>query len=561
MQESDLHKLLETLLLQTKEQKWLEYKTNVDDHHASVTPDGIGEYISALSNGASVDNKDFGYLVFGVQDKTFSIVGTNFHPSSFKIGNQDFELWLRTLIIPKICFEIFEFNYKNKHLVLFRIPAAKGQPVHFKKIPYIRINSQKTDLRNFPDYVRQIYNSLEDWSAKIVEKASVSDLDEIALKIAKEKFKDKSINEKFYSEIDSWDTIKFLDKAKITIDGKITNTALILLGKAEASHYLLPSIIEITWKLVTEETAYEHYCMPLLINTTRIMHRIRNYQYKFFPNNELLSVTVNKYDSRVILEALNNAIAHQDYSLNSRIVVTEKKEKLIFSNAGSFFLGSPDEYYFGDKTPDKYRNTWLSKAMVNLGMIDTVGHGIYTMLLEQKKRFFPLPDYSKSEASKVTLEIYGHELDVNYSKLLIDNKDLDLKTVVLLDRVQKKLHITKDASVLLRKQKLIEGRYPNLFISSSVAKITGEKAQYIKNKSFDDKYFKDMVLEYIRKFGHASKVDIDNLLLDKLPASLADHQRKNKVRNLIYALSKRYKVIENQGTKRNPVWRLKVNES
>ena len=119
---------------------------------------------------------------------------------------------------------------------------------------------------------------------------------------------------------------------------------------------------------------------------------------------------------------MNNAIAHQDYSLNSRIIVTEKTDRLIFSNAGSFYSGSPEDYIFGDKTPDRYRNSWLSKAMVNLGMIDTMGYGIHTMYLEQKKRYFPLPDYSKSETNKVILEIYGQEIDENYSKLLMETK-------------------------------------------------------------------------------------------------------------------------------------------
>lgn len=557
MQQKELEQLLQGLLSESQEQTWLEFKTNVAQQKASVTPEGIGEYISALSNGACIANKDFGYLVLGIQDGTHAVIGTNFHPSTYKIGNQDFELWLRTLLHPKVNFEIFEFNYQHQHTVLFRIPAAKIEPVNFQKKPFIRINSHKTDLRNFPDYVRQIYNSMQDWSAKIVSDASILNLDELALQTARQKFKDKNINEGFYDEIDHWELAKFLDKAKITIDGNITHTALLLLGKPESAHFLLPSVGEITWKLNTDQKAYEHYGMPLLLNTSKVLHRIRNYQYKFFPDNELLSISVNKYETRVILEALHNAIAHQDYAMNARVIVEERADKLIFQNAGNFFTGNPDEYFFGDKTPDKYRNPWLAKAMVNLGMIDTVGYGIHTMFLEQKKRYFPLPDYSKSTSDKVTLEIYGQEIDVNYSKMLIENKSLDLKTVILLDRVQKKLPITKDAAEYLKRQKLIEGRSPNFYVSASIAKATGKMAQYIKNKAFDDRYFKDMLLEYIRKNGQATKDEIDGLILDKLPAVLDKSQRKNKIKNLVYALSKKEQVIDNQGTKRFPIWKLK----
>jgi ATP-dependent DNA helicase RecG len=106
-----------------------------------------------MSNGATIANKPFGYLVWGVEDETLIIKGTNFTFGNAKQGNQDLEL-LATVVIKasKINFEIFEFEYNGKHIVLLRIPSAKGEPTHFQKKPYIRIGSNKTDLRNFPNY-------------------------------------------------------------------------------------------------------------------------------------------------------------------------------------------------------------------------------------------------------------------------------------------------------------------------------------------------------------------------------------------------------------------------
>ncbi len=553
MDKKELVTILEQLLNEKEEQNWLEFKTNVAKQRASITPEGIGEYISALSNGACLFNKDYGYLVLGVEDQTHKIVGTNLKPRQLKIGNQDLELWLRTLLSPKISFEIYELNYKNNPIVIFRIPATKAEPVNFQGKPYIRINSQKTDLRNYPDYVRQIYNSQEDWSAKIIEKADISDLDEEALKLARTKFKDKNVNESFYPEIDKWNEKTFLDKAKVAINGKITRTALILLGKLESAHYLLPSVSEITWKLDTDQKAYEHFSLPFFLNTTKVLQRIRNYRHKFFPDNQLLSVSVNKYEPRVILEALHNAIAHQDYSRHARIIVTEKSGKLIFQNAGKFYSGTPEEYFFGDKTPDQYRNPWLAKAMVNLGMIDTMGYGIHTMILEQKKRYFPLPDYSSSNSEKVILEIFGQEIDVNYSKMLMENSNLDLKTVILLDRVQKKFPLTKDAADLLRKQKLIEGRKPNYFVSASIAKVTGQKAAYTKNKAFDKSWYLDMILKAIKEHGFLVRKDVDELLWEKLSDLLSEKQKKKKITNLLSELVRK-KLIINIGSFKKSKW-------
>ncbi|KAA6337910.1 hypothetical protein EZS27_014038 [termite gut metagenome] len=381
----DLMDLLHDLCSQQKENQWFEFKSNGIDHEQ------IGEYISAMSNGATLANQPFGYLVWGVEDGTHAIKGTTFTFADAKHGNQDLELWLRLYLDPKINFEIFEFDCEGKSIVMLRIPSAKSEPTNFQKKPFIRVGSNKTDLRKYSDWMRIIYNSQEDWSAKIIEKASVANLDPQALKVAREKFKEKNPNVPYFNQIDTWDDATFLDKARITIDRKITNTTLLLLGKPEATHYLLPAVAEITWKLDTEEKAYEHFTAPFLLTTTQVMQRIRNVQIRFYPDYELLATTVNKYDTKSILEAIHNCVAHQDYLLHSRIIVTEKIDKLIFTNAGNFFEGTPEEYCLGEKTPKHYRNPWLVNAMFNLGMIDRLGYGIHSLYLSQRNRFFHYP--------------------------------------------------------------------------------------------------------------------------------------------------------------------------
>ena len=200
MTEQDLNKLLSDLCSQPAESQWLEFKLN----NGSISNNDIGEYISAMSNGATIANKPFGYFVCGVQDSTHEIAGTSFTFAGAKEGNQDLELWLRNLTNPKVNIEIFEFDANGKHIVLVRIPAAKTEPTTFKGIPYIRIGSHKTDLRKHIDLIRIIYNSQEDWSAKIIHKATINDLVPGAIKLAREKFKEKNTKASFADEIDSW---------------------------------------------------------------------------------------------------------------------------------------------------------------------------------------------------------------------------------------------------------------------------------------------------------------------------------------------------------------------
>jgi ATP-dependent DNA helicase RecG len=510
-----------------------------------------------MSNGATLANKPFGYLVWGVEDGTHTIKGTTFTFSDAKHGNQDLELWLRIYLEPKINFEIFEFDCEGKSIVLLRIPPAKSEPTNFQRKPFVRVGSNKTDLRKYPDWMRMIYNSQEDWSAKIIEKATIADLDPQALKVAREKFKEKNPNVPYFNQIDAWDNATFLDKARITIDRKITNTALLLLGKPESTHYLLPSVAEITWKLDTEEKAYEHFTIPFLLTTTQVMQRIRNVQIRFYPDFELLATTVNKYDTKSILEAIHNCVAHSDYSLRSRIIVTERIDKLIFTNAGNFFEGMPEEYCLGEKTPNRYRNPWLVGAMSNLGMIDRLGYGIYTLYVSQRNRFFPLPDYILSDPQEVVMYMYGQTIDENYSKLLIERRDLSLSQVTLLDKVQKKASISDDSANLLRKEKLIEGRKPNYFVGKEISQVTDKKAEYSKNKAFDKQQYFEWILKSIQEHGSLSRKDIDELLWNMLPAWMSAEQKSNRIKNLLSELRQEGKIV-NAGSDKVPVWKLKT---
>lgn len=165
MNNEKLRKTLEDLLNLCHETEWLEFKKN------NYKPDLIGEYISALSNSACLDQKDFGYLIFGIEDKTHNVVGTKFKPKIEKIGNQGLENWLVNLLKPRVDFKIYEIKYNNLSLVIFQIDATKNIPIRFKGIAYIRVGSCKRRLADFPEKESKIWtgeNKLvdslrEDW--------------------------------------------------------------------------------------------------------------------------------------------------------------------------------------------------------------------------------------------------------------------------------------------------------------------------------------------------------------------------------------------------------------
>lgn len=189
-------------------------------------------------------------------------------------------------------------------------------------------------------------------------------------------------------------------------------------------------------------------------------------------------------------------------------------------------------------------------------MIDTVGSGIRKMFDLQMKRYFPLPDYDLEEPERVKVRIFGKIINENYTRLLINRPELDFKTIMDLDKVQKGLPIADADAKKLRSQGLIEGRKPNYYVSAKVATITDNRSGYIKNRAFDDGYYKDLVVSYLKKYKSATRKDLDDLLRDKLSDALESKQKTNKIRNLIFAMSNKDKTIVNKGNNRNPIWVL-----
>jgi ATP-dependent DNA helicase RecG len=141
--------------------------------------------------------------------------------------------------------------------------------------------------------------------------------------------------------------------------------------------------------------------------------------------------------------------------------------------------------------------------------------------------------------------------------ILYDHQDLDLQTVFLLDRVQKGLPLDKTDVDKLRAAKLVEGRISSLFLSASASKSIDDSASYIKNKGFDDKYYKDLVVEYLKQYKSAKKKDIRNLLWGKLPDALSDTQKENKIRNLLTSMKKAGIIDTDSDNQQKSNWILK----
>ena len=550
MNQAELSRILDELIA-AWESEVVEFKQAGKDYDT----DKIGRYFSALSNEANLRSGERSWLVFGVNNRTRAVDGTDYRPEPDRLQGLKNQVAQDTE--PRITFrDIHVLNHPAGRVVLFEIPPApRGIPIAWKGHYYARAGESLVPLGLAKQDEIRRQTAAEDWTAQVVPGATLADLDAAALDKARESFAQKYANRFRTEEVRNWKLAAFLDRCRITQDGQITRGALLLLGKAESVRFLLPHPAQLTWKLEGPERAYEHFGPPFLLNTTRLYQRIRNIQLRLLPQDELLPVEVSKYDQKIVLEALHNCIVHQDYTRNGRVIVTERPDRLLFENEGSFFEGQPDDYVQGNKTPRRYRNPFLAQAMSELNMIDTMGYGIHDMHARQAQRYFPMPDYDLTEPGTVKMTIYGGVVDPAYTRLLMQKTDLLLTDILALDRVQKDLPIPDHAVVRLRRAKLIEGRRPHLHVSAAVAAATGNKADYIRTRTLDDNHYEKLLTEYLTKFGSASRAEINKMLLPKLSEALTEEEKVRKINSLLTKW-RRSGLIQNQGSDRVPQWTL-----
>lgn len=568
MDHAALLSTLERLCAAPAETEIIEFKSNWDN------PRDIGEYISALGNSARLGGKDRAWMIWGVEDRTHRILGTVFDPFFAKgEGNQPLIMWLMQKISPKPDFQFYRLALPQGAVIMLEIHSPRIAPLAFQGERFIRVDSHKTKLAGNLAMEGRLWAALEspeDWSKQIVPGATLDDLDPDAVSFCRQRFLDHVLKgesdlerqEKIRDDALGWDVVTLLNKARLTIQGQITRSALLLLGRDEAAHFLSPADVKISWILRDDQDrmiSSQHFGMPLLLATDSVFRRVRNIPIEYMPNGNLFPVPIPQYDAWVIREALHNCIAHQDYRRGGKINVVEYPDKLIFSNLGSFIPQSVEWMLENQSPPEHYRNQWLIDGMIRLRMIDQAGSGIRRMYETQRERYFPLPDYEIGqhigEHPRVVVALSGKILDSNYTQLLMRRSDLKLGQVFLLDKVQKGQPLSTKEARALREGKLIEGRAPNYYISAKVAEWTDQKARYIHNRAFDDEHYRKMIIEYLRQYKQASRQELDELLLPKLSDVLTFKQKRDKIRNLIQAL-RRDGHLQNLGGRQSSVWAL-----
>lgn len=539
MQESEIQQyLLRNYPQENAHCEWKEFK-NLKNSFCGDEKDDVISYVSAIAN------MEGGHLVIGVHDKTLDIVGTDTY--NYDRQKAILRLTERCVNLSTEGLDIDEFvtDDTNRKVWVIHIPKhLPKRPVFAHNKAWQRIEDSLVEMtaERMSAILDEPIFSETDWSAQIVADAMIEDLDEVA--IAKARMMFKKVHSRIpEAEVNAWTVETFLSKCGIMKNGGITRAAIILLGKYESAFKLRPAVAQVTWTRRDEKQEvvdYEHFTVPFILTVDEILSKIENLTMREMPGGTLFPDTMKQYDDYTIREALHNCIAHQAYTMQQRINFVENPTYLYYSNAGSFIPGTLENALTNEEPQAYFRNECLCRAMVDFNMIDTVSRGIKKMFNEQWRRHFPMPDYEiDAKNRKVSVRIYGNEINEQYTNLLKTNKSLTLWDCISLDAIQKGRTIHEDIAQDLLNRGLIEGEAPNYTISLGIAKATRQLQGYTKQKGLDKEKIKQMILQYLKNAGTdgAKRDSIYEYVKDVMPQVKTHEQQLRLLGDILSALS------------------------
>jgi predicted HTH transcriptional regulator len=399
----DFIELLKKLQKLQKECEWVEFKKN------NSNPQEIGEYLSALSNSACYHKKEYAYLVFGVEDETHSLVGTNFHPLQTKIGNQELENWLATQLNPHIDFNIYEFDFEGNHFAIIRIPATRNTPVSFRGEYYIRIGSYKKRLDDHPERERKIWhiekqyvfeneyakdNISEDEILQLINYPKFFELLQLPLPDNRKGILNRMLQEKIIVKHEHGYCIKNIG-------------ALLFAQNLDDFDNIARKAIRVIFydgnsriKTIKEQLNPKGYATGF--------EELIKYLDDNLPANEIIDKALRKknceYPIIAVRELTANALIHQDFSITGTSPMIEIfSNRIEITNPGKPLI---DPMRFIDHNPES-RNELLARFMRRLNICEERGSGFDKVVFECEYNQLPAPEIIVNDRY-TRIILYGH---------------------------------------------------------------------------------------------------------------------------------------------------------
>lgn len=397
----NLDLLVQELIKYPKETEWLEFK------HNNYEPQMIGRDISALANSATLNEKSCAYMLWGINDETHEIAGTDKDLRTLKKGNQELENWLRSLLSNNADFEFSSVEVNNKTVGVLIIYSATNQTVMFEKADYIRVGSYTKKLNEYPEI-----------QAKLWDKLRTSKFEERSAKI------DLSLTE----ALSLLDYNAYFDNADIPLPQDANGIAHYLLEEAilqkqDNGLYTITNLGAILFaknlsafpKLSRKAIRVVQYSDNSRLNMLKEdiggkgyvvgFEGLMKYVEALIPAREVIIGAKREketaYPMLAIREAVANALIHQDFAITGTGPVVEIfKSRIEITNPG---LPLVDVKRIIDNPP-KSRNEKLAALMRRLGMCEELGTGWDKIAITCELCCLPAPKIDLySDSTKVSL--------------------------------------------------------------------------------------------------------------------------------------------------------------
>ena len=386
------------------ETEWLEFKRNRAD------PVEIGKYLSALANSAALLGKANAYVVWGIDDDSHDIVGTDFCPKSKKIGNEAIENWLLRLLSPKIEFRFYALEIEEKPVILLELDAAFRHPVRFKGESFIRVGSYTKNLKDHPEKERALWRALDRIPFEQgIAAEHVSPKDALNLLDYQALFRllGSQVPGDQKQILSALVKMKLMDECKAG-DWNITNLGAILFANrlSDFSGLGRKAMRVILYRESSRtEAVREHIDGKGYANGfEELIRSIMTLVPAVEVIDQSLRRSVPMVPQLAIRELAANALIHQDLFVTGAGPMVEIfDDRMEISNPGKPLV---DTHRFVDAFPES-RNEALAHLMRQLGVCEERGSGIDKVVEEVERHQLPAPRF-ESPGENTRAVLFAH---------------------------------------------------------------------------------------------------------------------------------------------------------
>lgn len=400
MTEKELKSIVADIQAASTECEWIELK------HNNADPQSIGEYVSALSNGAAYMGHSRGYMAWGIDDSSHKIIGTVFNPKTTKIGNQELENWIATQLTPRIDFFFQEILYPEGKVVVMIIDSAGNTPVKFKGTAWIRVGSYKKPLSEHPERERKIWQNninscfeskiaMSGLSAnevlELIDCSKMLQLLQIPVPETKTAIIEKMVDEKLIAKRQSCYDITNLGAILFANDLNVFESlrrkaVRVIFYKGNDRIKAIKEQVETKGYAIGFEGLVDHISSQLPVNEEI---------------GKVFRKDIPMYPPVAIREFVANALIHQDFSIGGTSPIIEVfNNRIEITNPGKPLI---DTFRFIDHSPIS-RNEKLASIMRRMNFCEERGSGVDRAIMQCEIAQLPAPDFHHEDLfTKVTM--------------------------------------------------------------------------------------------------------------------------------------------------------------